>query len=290
MFDPFAEITGDPDDSELWISLVCALENLVLAAREHGLDAGVDLFPDDAREAGARVTLGAGSARPDPRLVAAIPERQTTRSRYDGAPLPPETLGALEAASAQEDVQFQLLTGRRDRERVLELLMDATTAQLADPAFRGELAAWMRFSAREVVQHQDGLTMPALGLPLMPRWLGETALRLVVSRRTHATPGFVRSASALMVFSADRDDPEAWLNVGRSFERVALRATALGVRHAHLNAVCEVPDARASLATALELGRARPMLVARIGHAPPMPRAPRRPLEMVLARVEPSAL
>jgi nitroreductase len=37
----------DPDDHALYISLGCALENLIIAAKCNGLDGTVDYFPGD---------------------------------------------------------------------------------------------------------------------------------------------------------------------------------------------------------------------------------------------------
>jgi hypothetical protein len=73
------------------------------------------------------------------------------------------------------------------------------------------------------------------------------------------------------------------VRVGRSFQRFALQATALGIRHAHVNQAVEVPAVRADLAGWLGIGAARPDLVVRFGYAPPMPMSLRRPVAAVLA-------
>lgn len=43
-------------------------------------------------------------------------------------------------------------------------------------------------------------------------------------------------------------DREHWVRVGRSFERFALMATTLGIRHSMINQPIEVPSVRAEFA------------------------------------------
>ena len=86
----------DPDDHHLYVSLGCAAENLVIAARTHGRPADVDL--QNEVEPRIDVTLGNGAPRDDP-LYQAIPLRQSTRSAYDGQPISAADIGLLEAAA-----------------------------------------------------------------------------------------------------------------------------------------------------------------------------------------------
>jgi hypothetical protein len=79
-----------------------------------------------------------------------------------------------------------------------------------------------------------------------------------------------------------RDDAAHWVEAGRSYQRFALQATSLGIRHAHLNQPVEVASTRSELQALLGLGDRRPDLVLRYGYAPPMPRSLRRPVRDVL--------
>ena len=72
------------------------------------------------------------------------------------------------------------------------------------------------------------------------------------------------------------------MQVGRSFERFALQATVLGIRHAHLNMPIEVPEVRPAFADWAGIPGRRPDLVVRFGKALPMPMSTRRPLDAVV--------
>lgn len=280
----------DPDDHALFISLGCALENLAVAAGNAGLCASVASFPADAQAAEIRVRLspsgpvpGDDRSVPVSRLFAAIPERQTTRRTYDARPLPQAACDALQIAAVQPLVATRLITDRDATEAVIAHVEAACRAQFRDRAFVAELMRWIRFSRTEAEALGDGLAARTMGLPPVPRWLGQSLMRLGTGpeREARRTAKQVRSSSALMVFSVPEDTPEAWVQAGRSFERVALAATAEGIRHAHVNMPCEVPEVRERLRQSLALP-GRPVLLIRLGYAETMPSSCRRPLEDVL--------
>jgi len=79
-----------------------------------------------------------------------------------------------------------------------------------------------------------------------------------------------------------KNDKKSWVDVGRSFERIALTLTTLEVENAHLNQPCEVPELKTQLQQHLAPGSVHPQLLLRIGYAKPLPRSPRRPYQQVL--------
>lgn len=274
----------DPDDHGLFISLGCALENLVVAAGAEGYRAEVDYAGLEQDRRFLIVHLRPGEAAEGKALSEAISERQSTRRPYDGRAIPLADLQRLEAASRREGIGIHLFTEPARIEPVIELVEEGNRLQFSDPAFVDELISWIRFNGREVESHQDGLTHSAMGLPSTPRWLGRLMMKTVATPRGQARSAArdVRSSAAMMLFSVERDDPRGWVDLGRSFERVALTATTLDMKHAHVNMPCEVPALREDLQRHLGLGDAHPLLLLRLGYAEPMPRSPRRPLDHVL--------
>lgn len=87
----------DPQDRELWISLGCALENLLVAARSAGYAAAVS-YPDRAEL--IHVDLRPDTAQPSP-FFDAIPHRQNTRTEYDGQPVKTADLDQLGALALE---------------------------------------------------------------------------------------------------------------------------------------------------------------------------------------------
>lgn len=264
----------DPDDHHLWVSLGCAVENLLIAAAARG-QAGAIAMRADAT--GIDIDLAAAQPAEDG-LFSAIPLRQSTRSTYEGTAASPDTLAALEATASDERVDVRLLTSVADRERVLDFVVRGNSAQMDDPAFVAELLAWIRFDPDTAIAKADGLYAPCSGNPTLPDWLGRRIFP-VVFRKQGENDKYaeqIRSSSGVAVFTGAGETPADWVEVGRRFQRFALQATALGLRHAHINQPVEVPALRREFAQWLGVGAARPDLVVRFGYAPALPMSLRR--------------
>lgn len=271
----------DPDDHHLFVSLGCATENLIQAARAHG-------FRSEARfdaAGGGTVTIALESARPEASvLYEAIAIRQCTRGEYDGQSLPRHELHALEAAGRGDGVRVVLLTGRPQVERVLEYVVEGNGVQLNDPSFMAELRRWIRFSDAEAVAKRDGLSTRASGNLAVPRWIGNAMLGVVLTPTSDGDryAKFIRSSAGIAVFVSDANDKQHWVEAGRCFERFALHAAASNIRTAMLNQPVEVSTMRSRFAAALGLGSGRPDLVVRFGYGREMPRSLRRPVAAVI--------
>ncbi len=273
---------ADADNHHLYASLGCAAENLMLAAGAAGRSAALDF--DGVGEGRVDIALGqAGGARSP--LFDAIPARQCTRADYDGRALRATDRAMLEAAARVEGCELMLIENRGRIEQVLELILAANTVQVSDPAFAAELLHWLRFNARAAVERGDGLYAACSGNPTLPSWLGPLLFgaffKPAAENDRYARQ--VRSSAGLALFISGRDDKSHWVQAGRSYQRFALQAAALGIRHAHLNQAVEVAATRPQLASLLGVGDRRVDLVVRYGYGPLMPRSLRRPLQDVIA-------
>jgi hypothetical protein len=268
----------DPDDHHVWVSLGCAAENMVIAAAALGKPAEVQFDPQEIR-----VTLESGPPAPSP-LVDAIFQRQCTRAEYDGRQLSSDVLQDLARAGDRSDVRLLLLTERARIEGVTEYVTQANSAQMRDQAFVSELKHWIRFDDSQAVLSADGLSARSSGNPTLPPWLG-APLFSVFFREKSENDRYVkqlRSSAAVAVFVGARSGPAGWFEVGRAYERFALKATALGVRTAFVNQPIEVPAVRSQFAEWLGIGSQRPDLVVRLGRGGLLPYSLRRPVAAVI--------
>ena len=271
----------DPHDRELWISLGCALENLVLAAHAAGYEAEV-VYPAPLANHITIHLRPSSVAGPLP-LFDAIPHRQNNRSVYDGRPVSASTLRDVAAVKSGDGVSTLIFTDSAHKETIIGYIKAGDRQQFGDPAFVTELVSWMRFNKPEALHSLDGLYTRCTGNPDVPRWLGRRFLSASsAGQQADTSAQKARSSSGLIVISAASDDTRHWIETGRLYERLALTLTAAGIQAAFLNQPAEVPALRAQLAGSLGLGTAQPQLVLRFGHAPPLPHSLRRPLDAVL--------
>jgi hypothetical protein len=271
----------DPDDHHLYISLGCAAENLIIAAQAAGRSTELEIV--HGLQTTIDITLKSGLTS-NSSLYQAIPIRQSTRSTYDGQPTSTKDLNLLKAAAKEEGVSVLFFESRIDRETILEFVIEGNSAQMDDTNFVVELRDWVRFSSDHVLTRRDGLFSACSGNPVLPDWLGPTLFNMTFTKNSENDKyrDHIRSSAGIAVFIGNHSDPEHWIKVGRSFERFALQATALGIRNAHINQPIEVPSVRSEFARWLGLPDARPDLVIRFGRAPALPMSLRRRVENVI--------
>lgn len=271
----------DPDDHHLFVSLGCAAENLVHAARANGYESNIRF--DNAGNDRVRIALDPAKPVVTP-LFDAIPRRQCTRAEYDGKPIASDELQMLERAGTGKGVRVLLLTEMAAMERVLAYVVQANTRQMSDRAFVEELKDWIRFGDREAVLAGDGLSSRASGNPSVPRWLGSFLFGLVFTPQNENDKYArqVRSSAGIAVFVSDVSDKAHWIETGRCYERFALQATALGIRNAFVNQPVEVAALRGQFSEMLGVGGYRADLVVRFGRGAEMARSLRRPVRAVL--------
>ena len=273
----------DPDDHALFISLGCALENLVIAAGQFGYEADIKYSLEREKSEKIEVELKKSEGFRGSELFKAIPRRQATRRQFDGKPVPEKDLQALKEASSQEGVIFKIFTGETEIEPLIEFVKEGSRVQFNNKRFVDELVSWIRFSKSDAERLRDGLRSAVMGAPSIPQWMGKVIMKFASSgNEAKKCEKAIRISSGLMLFIAENDDKISWISLGRSFERVALRATLLNIKHAHLNMPCEEIVIRQKLQKHLGLTNEQPLLLLRIGYAEAMPGSFRRPVEEVL--------
>lgn len=273
----------DPHARELWMSVGCAVENMVVAARHDGEALDVSLPPLTQPHRGVLVQARRDRTAPDG-LYHAINERQTNRQAYDERPLEREVVEALEGLALEHGVKLRLVTDRTAFEPYARLVAEADRQLFGSLRYRRELTSWLRFNEREQAATLDGMNARIYAGDPYPGWMTRMLLPLALSpaRRAREDLRHVRQASALLVLATADDRPSAWVAAGQALERVLLNLTLLGVQHAYLNEAVRSPSTRMKLAHLAGLQGARPQVLLRLGHAEPLPKSPRRPLEEVV--------
>lgn len=239
---------NDAADRELYVSLGCALENMMLAAPANGLEAELRTVPDTVDGVVASIRL-----RPAPRalsdLYAAIGDRHSNRSEYRSDPIAPATLDRLSELVDGSVSPARLVWLREPdaRARFGDLIIDATVAHVADEEQSKASFRWWRSDWSEIQRHKDGLNIDGVGLSPFVRTLGKI---LPAPSRASADRTFLertriqaRSAAAFGVVMVD--DPRSrrqQLAGGRLLQRLHLAATSNHVGFQHMNQVTERID------------------------------------------------
>lgn len=272
---------ADPANRELMISVGAAITNLRVAAAHFGFETTVLYEGDRVTETGPvavialRETCGTDASLRG--LFPAITKRHTNRIGFDRRPIEPETLDLL--CNLVESSELTRFVVPHERARIAELVQEADQRLLSDPAWRNELAAWVRTNE---TSETDGLTADAFGIPgplsAFAPWLVRSFD--MSEERGRADRSLTQDAAGLIVLTSD-DDRTSLLRAGEALERLLLTLTTLGIQYAFLNQPVQVPELRRELWNLIRTPKA-PQVLLRIGYAPPVRRAmPRRPVTAV---------
>ncbi len=270
---------NDPDDRELTISCGAALFNLQVAAAAAGLRPVAEALPgaeEEDRLVSVRMHSDtASNLDPLSQLSNAVWDRRTHRGPFSPGRLTPEVIEALDEAAAEHRVLLRWLEPTTERASVAELVAAGDRVQFANPAWRRELASWMRPRRRG-----DGLVVrPFLGI----------VTRFVVSHfdvgRTTAgkDAALLRDAPQVAVLATSDDQRADWLTAGEALQHVLLVAATQGIAAGYANQPCQVPRLRSRLRGSLAL-EGTPQAVIRFGVATTAGRqTPRRPIAEMVA-------
>ncbi|NCC09903.1 MAG: nitroreductase [Bacteroidia bacterium] len=272
----------DGTHRELFISLGCAAENLILAASSKGYNTTVTIH-----ENGVIVILLNEEKGAEENLILArqIDKRQCNKGVYTGQMVAMKEVQQMMDTVKEPDLSIQSWEkGTAEYQLLSRYIELGNEIQMRDKAFKKELTSWMRFNKKEVCHHRDGLSYATFGAPNLPAVLSRfiTSLVLNASAQNRADRRKLKSSSHLVLLSSTSETPQAWINTGRALERFLLCCTQKGVATAFLNQPCEVTELASELAAKLLTKKAYPLLLVRIGYASPMPYAPRKKVSDVI--------
>lgn len=293
----------DPYLREMYMGVGCAIENLRIAAEHDGYRPDIALMPDAGHPAhAARIRL-AKAPPASSGLYDAIPKRHTNRAAYDTARIvTADQLSELAASAADlQDAAVVWFVSPEDRRRVGALIVEATEAIIADPQQSADSARWFRWQREEVHEQRDGLTLDAQNLPPLINFAAKV---LPPMSTEQADAGWLKSTREIhvataaafgLIVVADPADPASRLRGGQLWQRLHLRATAMGLAAHPLNQMPERADREKQLGIEPRFGTALQALSGDSGRQVLMPfrigyptvvakPSPRRDLQAVLMK------
>lgn len=293
--------TIDPYLREMAMGIGCAIENLRIAALHDGFTPTVRLMPEAGNATfAARIELAKSAAQPSP-LYDAIPHRHTNRAAYDLARIvTSDQLAELAATDADlPGVKVLWFVSPEDRRRIGDDIVAATEAIIADKEQSGDSAKWFRWDWDEVQTLRDGLSLDAQQLPPLINFAAKV---LPPMSHEQADAGWLKSTREIhvatapafgLIVTADAADPASRLRGGQLWQRLHLRATAMGLAAHPLNQMPERADREKQLGIPPRFGSVLQELVGdpklqalmpfRIGYpTKPARPSPRRDLQSVV--------
>ena len=253
----------DGNDRELFISLGCATENLMTAARHYGYDSKYDFSNGKIV-----VTFSKQDICNSDTLFDAIPKRHTHRGNFSGAKIPDNILQNISARILQDNASVKIYNlESREADIIKQKIAEGNEIQMSDTAFKRELVSWMRFNKKHVNETHNGLCYNVLGFPSTPKPIGKRLVGMFLNPKAqNKTDNAVNaSASHFCVFCVKDDNAKNWVDLGVFLERFLLKITSEGISYSFSNQPCEIPALKENLRQNLNL-TAYPSVIIRLGY------------------------
>ena len=275
----------DSDNHALYISLGCALENLIVAANQFNYKTMVKINSNDM-EPCIQVDLSEARETIKTGLFDYIVKRQVNRSEYSKEKIYEAVLNNIIDNTLVEGVDVKLFITEPEINSLIPYIIEANNFQFKNKAFVNELVSWFRFSEKEVMLKGDGLWTASMGLPNMGRFIGNIVMKKFVSAASEARrlEKLIHASAGFALFMVEKNDSEHWIKLGQSFQRFGLKAAKFNISHAHLNMPCEELQVRENLIRNFQLKNQTPLLLIRFGYSDTMPYSFRRNLNDLIVK------
>lgn len=291
----------DPYYRQIMMSHGTFLELVDMAARERGMRATIELFPQGAfgpeaidQRPLARIQLAADPGVVKDPLFAQILDRHTNREAYDmGKAIPVKAVQSIADSMQAYSIRFGFvgLDQPDEIKKHRAIAAEAWRIELTTPAKILETYKVLRVGAGEIAKYRDGISINDPFLSLIVR-LGlfdrskapkpdDSATVDQIDRfnkNLESTPGF-------MWMITEGNDRTSQVNAGRAYVRAQLAGTAVGIAMQPLQqALQEYPEQQLPYTQIHNLlnapsPRYTVQMWARLGVGPKIEPAPRRGLE-----------
>lgn len=263
---------SDSNERQLFISLGCALENLLIAADFYHLKTTMEYFP--APEIVCRVLFEESSDRTpsENHLALYIPKRATNRNKYLPRPIESDFYDVIKkkCGGSNSDISVTIVDAQEQRERLADIALRGLIAAMDFDPFRLELSQYVKSN---ITHEKVGMPGFCFNIPtpislLAPRLIRRFNVNRITKKQEEAV---LKATPAFVIISSRSDNKKSWIAAGQCFEHIALAAERSGIKTALLAAPVQIgkffEEVQAALHSSL-----RPQVFFRMGYCEKIPR------------------
>ena len=261
---------GDPEKRELYISLGCFIESFVLSAEELGYKVKAEFIGNEPLLI-VRLGLAKGSTSGGVGWAKLIAVRRSDRRFYEPMELNAKTIDSLASISGK-DASVRIFSDKKTIDFLSGETYSATYKTMLNPAFRAELASWVR---NNWTKKHDGMPGYTQGIPGPVSLLAKLVLKKnkgVAKVQAKKDSQRLLHSEAVGLICAHKQSPAAWIEAGRLYQRACLIALKDGVKSSGVSAAIIDPETTKKITKELNLA-GNPVALLRFGYTKNSPKA-----------------
>ncbi len=261
-----SDITG----REMFISLGCAVEDMLVAADYYGIKTNVSYFSSSYNSA-VTISLDFNSITTEhmpnkgDHLIFAILKRRTNRNKYDST-IPLMGSWAINSLDRVKELNVSCLfvSDNQKRSAITDVVMGAMDEAMSNRGFRRELSPYIKSNYTSSYLGMPGFGMGIPGpVSLFLPFLIKNFNMFKLSRKEDEA--LLKDHTKMFgIVATKHDSPKHWLAAGQAYQCIALEAVNSGLQTAVMAAAIEMGDHYKKLQEILGISE-RPQVFFRIG-------------------------
>jgi len=288
----------DPPARQIHIGQGTFLENLELAAKQHGYRATIKYFPIGEYSNAlvedkpvASIELDSDTSIAKDALFESILQRQSNKRTYTDTALTADQLGELRNTRIDPRSRLTIVDDNALKTELSQIMIDAMRIETANKTRDAETVAMFRFNDEERSRYRDGFGVAQSGMTGFKGWVAES---FFLSREdveedstsfgeqaVDITSDQSKSAAAFGWLSSASNTRLDQVVTGRAYERLNLTATSLGIAMHPMSQVLQeysdMVDLQKRFLAYLDIPEGHTVqMLFRFGIAEPVEHSPRR--------------
>ena len=250
----------DPKGRDLYISIGCLIENLLIAASTFKCFDKIEYILEEKNNLVARIYFRDDHegkdflSKEDVPILNSILTRKNVRGKFIEKKVGPKDIEKVCSLNNFPSIDIEVISDLKTIKKLAEITRKALISAYKKNSFRLEMSKWFRANTSS---RKDGLHGYALGMSLIPSLIFPLLVKFfdvgpLVSRLNYAS--FITSPN-VFVISTSKNDKSEWINVGRLAERSMLELNLSGVKTSIYVAAIEIDSYDQEVSKLLGRGR-----------------------------------
>ncbi|MCA9371812.1 hypothetical protein KC726_02845 [Candidatus Woesebacteria bacterium] len=271
---------GDRKNQEAYISIGCALENLLLALKRFSFAYEVSYFPESFIADAIIIRTHKIKKKKHDELFNYLIDRVTNRFPPSQRKMTKQAAQMIQQVDIEPGTGIEIIIDEKKKKIIADIMEHAINFAFGDVVFKTELSHWIRSN---YTQQHDGIPLFDSGLPDILTIIGPYLVKNVPSsRQSRQDKNLILASQALAIFTIGTDDRIGWVKTGQSFQRFSLLCTKYNLFTAPMAGIIEHESSKQQLKKAINIFGS-PSFFCRVAYVNRIPHhSPRRTLEDVM--------
>lgn len=221
---------GDRHNRQAYISLGCAIENIIIATNYFNLESQCELIDSpDSLDKVAIIEIKQKLSKEKSEfnnLIFSILKRRTNRGEYLKR-LPPGDLLKKINSFSNNFIKIFIISDQNRINNITEVVLKSSTTAMADKNFRVELSKYIK---NNLTNSYIGIPAFGMNIPtpisfLVPRMIKYLNMNKISYKNDEKL--LKNKTPVMVIIAANGDNKKIWIQVGRIYEKIALEATKI---------------------------------------------------------------